>query len=806
MKPHRFGPARRVGLAAICLLLLALPAQGRYMRDGGAGSHPLEDADKIFTIRPPYLFYHNVGLLEMLVSNLGVIGNPWGLDSFGAGWQGGEYLYAASLWIGAVASDNLTYVSTGAYDLELLPSPDPIDTIYPSFEGVLGGNRVGFAATPDDDGDGATDEDFHNGKDDDGDGLVDEDFEAISQQMFSCEYTDFTDRSRELNPEHRPLNLAIGQRTFAWSTPGSNEFIGFEFTIRNVGFETLRDVYLGFFVDSDAGPRDAEGYYTDDGGRFESIDTLFIDPSRTDSCGIDTLRIDMCYMYDLPDDGQASTGGDVDGFFGGMFLGHTTDPTGTRAPERVGIHTAHFFSSTAPYPDGDPRNDFERYDLLSRGTVPTRPTTQPNDYRYAFSAGPFVEVLPGESLTFQCAFVVGKLRRGLVNNAMNAQRIYNGSWRDVDDNLLTGIDGRETCIRAFVEGEPVFWSNPCVPSAPLEGPFKDLICLPENYRDNDCDACTPDPRSPGAEALVHWVGSVAPPPASTNLDRIEDPTIRVRSPAGDRLTILQWDNTSELAADPISRKILFSGYRIYRVEGWNRPEGSIGPAANDWELIAELSEVPKDGLGLESPHHLEKFTAEIDSLYPVKTGAADKDSVKWYFPIGRYEFTDTEGLKNGMTYFYDVTAYSTVRDTLTGLTFELESRPTATEDQGVVPVWNASDSMDDIIVVPNPYIRGGQPAGWDLNPSDRDPTGTKIAFANLPLDRCEVKIYTLAGDLVQSLNHDPAFQAALGRETNSGTVFWNLISRNGQDIVSGVYLYSVACGSRTKVGRFVVIR
>jgi hypothetical protein len=93
-----------------------------------------------------------------------------------------------------------------------------------------------------------------------------------------------------------------------------------------------------------------------------------------------------------------------------------------------------------------------------------------------------------------------------------------------------------------------------------------------------------------------------------------------------------------------------------------------------------------------------------------------------------------------------------------------------------------------------------------LNPSDRDPTGTKIAFANLPKGQCSVNIYTLAGDLVQTLQND-------GRR--SGTAFWNLISRNGQDVVSGVYIYSVeckdcepgvkGCGDR-KIGRFAIIR
>jgi hypothetical protein len=121
-------------------------------------------------------------------------------------------------------------------------------------------------------------------------------------------------------------------------------------------------------------------------------------------------------------------------------------------------------------------------------------------------------------------------------------------------------------------------------------------------------------------------------------------------------------------------------------------------------------------------------------------------------------------------------------------------------------VWEATPSLDDIYVVPNPYVRGEQPMGWDLNPSDRDPTGTKIAFVNLPRERCHVKIFTLSGDLVQTLDHDPAFEAALGRESNSGTVFWNLISRNGQDIVSGVYLYAVRCEGEAQTGRFVIIR
>ncbi|MBD3337127.1 MAG: hypothetical protein GF355_16550 [Candidatus Eisenbacteria bacterium] len=782
-------------LALICLLLIPQQAEARYLRNG--------DVHEIYATRKPYIFHHNVGLLELMVTNVGIIGNPFGSDFVGAGWRGGEFLYAASLWVGAVPPDNLSYVSTGAYEREFWPEPDPEDTIYKAYEGVLGGNRIGFSRNPDDDNDGLTDEDYQNGQDDDGDGLTDEDFEAISQQMFSCEYRDYADLATQFNAEHRPLNLRVQQRSFAWSTPGSDEFVGFEFTIWNDGFETLRDVFIGYFVDSDAGPKDAESFWTDDGGAYLPLDTLFVDPARDDSCGIDTLNIDICYMYDIPDNGNTATGGDTDGYFGGMFLGHTTDPNGVFAPPDVGIHTAHFFSSSAPYPQGDPRNDFERYDLLSRGTVPTRPTTQPSDYRYAFSAGPFAELLPGEKLTFQTAFVIGSGLRGMSRNAVTAQRIYNGRWRDVDGREDTGIDGRELCLVAIGPGEPARWSDPCTDLAPVRV-IKETECIPENYVDDDCDGCTPDPLCEGCEELVRWVGSVAPPAPLNNTDELEDPSLQVSCPAGDRQVTIEWDNISELTADPTSQKIYFRGYQIWVAQNWDRPAGSIGPSAEDWELVADLSLQPPDSLGEDSPMHLRHFTdSTVVSPYSVLTGASGADSIKPYYPVGRYRYVDSEGLQNGKLYFYDVIAYSVIPDENNPIV--LEGKPTAVEDQAVIPVWDTTSGLDDVYVVPNPHISGQQPSGWDLEPSDTDPTGTKVAFVNLPPEQCNIKIYTLAGDLVETIDHNPQRAEELG-QCGSGTAFWNLITRNGQDVVGGVYLYSVNCGGDSKVGRLVLIR
>jgi hypothetical protein len=689
----------------------------------------------------------------------------------------------------------------------MLPPIDPLFTIYESYEGVTGGDRQGFSASQgDDDGDGLRDEDFQNGYDDDGDNAIDEDYESISQQMFSCEYWDNTEEARSIYPDHRPLNLRVRQRSFAWSTPGANEFIGFDYVVLNQGFETLREIFLGYFVDSDAGNKSADSYWTDDGGELAQIDTVYVDRSITYSCtdrvseqtrhcNEQELNIDIAFMFDTP--GTETGGNSADdmpegskGYFGGMFLGHTTDPFGERAPAAVGIHTLAFFSGSGTYPEGDPTNDYQRYDLLQRGTIPARPTGQPSDYRYCFSAGPFSELLPGEELNFQVAFVIGNEREGVIHNAIMAQRVFDGQWSDVDNLVETGCGGRETCLHIEEGGDPLFWDDPCDSLAPPEGPFKNVECDdPDVWRDADCNCCTPIREESGAcgkETLVHWVGTVAPPPPAVNL---EDPELRVRpGTAGDRRIRVEWNNASELVADPIQQRILFAGYKIWRVEGWQRPTGSTGPSPDEWQLLAVLTPTPI-GTELDLADFTDWGMAFTDSV----ADPENEGEFLYSYPVGRYFYEDTVGLKNGMIYFYDVTAYSAWYDE-SGTLQTLSSQAAAVEAEGVRPMWDPVTEgwKDQVMVVPNPWYGG---AAWDLTPSDADPTGTNIAFAKLPERDCQLRIYTLAGDLVRTLDSE-----------RRGTVFWNMISRNGQDITSGVYLYAVSCGDETKVGRFTVIR
>jgi len=93
----------------------------------------------------------------------------------------------------------------------------------------------------------------------------------------------------------------------------------------------------------------------------------------------------------------------------------------------------------------------------------------------------------------------------------------------------------------------------------------------------------------------------------------------------------------------------------------------------------------------------------------------------------------------------------------------------------------------------------------------------------LPPGQWTIKIFTVSGDLVQELRSSDPVNASLrgpvtqGNATypgynrqqdtaNDGQASWNLISRNGQDIVSGVYLFTVDSDQGVQRGRFVVIR
>jgi hypothetical protein len=106
----------------------------------------------------------------------------------------------------------------------------------------------------------------------------------------------------------------------------------------------------------------------------------------------------------------------------------------------------------------------------------------------------------------------------------------------------------------------------------------------------------------------------------------------------------------------------------------------------------------------------------------------------------------------------------------------------------------------NVMVYPNPYRID---AGYSVKKYEAGGNyGRRIRFVNLP-PRCTIRIYTLDGDLVREIAHekdDHALDATYDE--------WDLISRNTQAVVSGIYLFSVEDkdSGENQVGKFVIIK
>ncbi len=778
---------------------------------------------------------HNVGELQMHVGNWGNFGSrPGSANTFSeapsAQWPAGsgiEYLYVAGLWIGAMKG-GIPAVSTSAYAAEFRPTQDPLDIIYRAAEGARGGNRLP-SLSADDDNDGSIDEDWLNGWDDDGDGLIDEDFAAVSKQMFSCQYIDDGKSSIEIYPQHNPLHIHVRQESYQWEEDRFDDFVGANFWITNIGDETLTELFIGFFADGDAGNREADNYWEDDATGFRNV------PVKCTNLG--PVSMDIAYTYDADSDE-----GNTPGYFGIMFLGHTTDPTGEFAPARVGISTyANFAGSQSFEEGGDPTNDFERYELLSSETI-ERDATIPRDYRMLMAAGPFAELPPGSTLVFQTAFVIGDGIEGMLTNGASAQLTYNGAWFNLDGLKSTGIAGRETPVPGPLTEADGIAVDTCKEETrlPRAWPFREPMWI-----NNDCAKeelfrvrCGYPPADSakymtgiaGQEKQVFWIVGTAPPP----------PNMRIDGSASDGVSIY-WDNFSETVPDVKTQEPDFEGYRLWRADNWDRPLGTSirnGPAHDLWKLFFQVDVINNFGeeTGLNQlryeplvPHlltaaqrdnmvqtmieYLQEFPGDDPPCPPGATEAVCDTLnrlAQWQLGLenGRqyYRYLD-KSIHRGRPYFYSVTALDHAIITTGGVISFGEGKmgdPSSNfmfVEPGTVAQPDYAYDRGEIYVVPNPATTESmQP--WALAPNNDDPTGIKVEFRNLPRDKGVIRIYTLAGDVVQELPFDGRF--------DDGTVEWDLVSRSLQDVTSGIYLYSVQTETNQnferKIGKFVIIR
>ena len=98
------------------------------------------------------------------------------------------------------------------------------------------------------------------------------------------------------------------------------------------------------------------------------------------------------------------------------------------------------------------------------------------------------------------------------------------------------------------------------------------------------------------------------------------------------------------------------------------------------------------------------------------------------------------------------------------------------------------EDLEKIKVVPNPYIVA---SGMNETRYSK-----RMAFTKLP-EKCTIKIYTISGEHIRTLEHDDTFLSS---------EFWDLRTENNQEISPGLYIYTVEADGQKHISKFAVVR
>ena len=113
--------------------------------------------------------------------------------------------------------------------------------------------------------------------------------------------------------------------------------------------------------------------------------------------------------------------------------------------------------------------------------------------------------------------------------------------------------------------------------------------------------------------------------------------------------------------------------------------------------------------------------------------------------------------------------------------------------------------LNRVSVVPNPYV-----ARADIDQlTGRTPT-SRVYFTGVP-EQGVLRVYSVSGQFLQELTWTKADLLNQGNNAPSGDLPFNLRTREGLDMASGLYLYVLTAtgtsgNSQVQRGKFVIIR
>jgi hypothetical protein len=479
------------------------------------------------------------------------------------------------------------------------------------------------------------------------------------------------------------------------------------------------------------------------------------------------------------------------------------------------------------------------------------------DTRYLLSFGPF-NIDPGQTLPLSFCYVGGEfLHVDPDNFRRNLGSTYNPEA--YNENLAFSDLGRNSMWASWVYDNPGVDSD----SSGYSGEYR-LCCLDSVIDFID----TLPPYDTTWEYLVCdtvWYQGdgvpdfrgASPPPA---------PTVWVEPKVGE--IRVRWNGLrSETTRDVFSREYDFEGYRVYvsrderassystlasyDIEDYNKWE--YNRARDEWELnntpfsLEELICLYGDSCGdpyFDPEYHDRNhayqmpgfpdsvfyfraqdfnrselgITTPITKVYPNEPypSTLDADSADaseltddGYFRYFEYHYT-LENLLPTVYYYINVTAfdYGSPQSGLDALETSKTINPKLAYPLSTVEDVEAQGL--GVYVYPNPYRinTGGTDylgrgfEGRDSDFSDPDPERERlIHFMNLPA-KCTIRVFSLDGDLIREFEHDEDPSTPLASHDT-----WDMITRNTQSVVSGIYYWTVeADDGSTQIGKLVIIK
>ncbi len=804
--------------------------------------NPPPSSYKTLATRPEKAFFnHTTNNLWSAITNYGSVGDP-NSPSTGrpsAQWPGGSgnnYLYDAGLWLGTTIGGE-PFVTTYFYNphVEYLPTS--------GFSGEIGA---------------VISKDIHGN-------------ENTKSRSLEDSYVVYDDESDHSESSHAPLGLKVAQRGLTWSLPEFDDFIAFEYFIINTGLNGyLEDVYVAYWYDIDVSSSDDSEPHIDDlvdydgwdGGNTNSDVLDVVDPFDLDNDGITGYdEWGVPYLKDAPQNPNYNPGGaEPDGFYDEWAV--LFDEDGDTLYWQKDVSEFGRIAGEPAIVDGELLKGYQFPRSVSYIYDGDNPGSSVNDYGEREKSPPNEGFLGG-SLIYTPA-PMNTAENG--NDYMGAFSHQWWNWEsdpmDLDGDKLDYMLGQHVASQGkrFLNnplelGFPQFDYRFLLTTGPFDIPEGDTVKVVfaltcgkglEGLRENSDNAIKAyysgsqqgTPYNPNSfDEDVHWNLPIPP----------EVPELSYSPMSGG--VRLAWDTRAEFSFDANLGRIDFEGYQVYRA--------SYNP--QDWEMIAAFDnrEEPIFVVDVNGDTLNNKAVAVCENLNFLTQEPCEEAGWEWTFPqaacenlnfltqesceeagwewilfqyvgdwilldlpIIQNQFEDVGGVNTwgdtidvtleGIPYYYAVSAYDGYKSAEEAgqellPSYSPLSNYKKSADNAPIPVfpgtlYETGDTIppiDRVLVVPNPY-RGT--AEWEVEYEDR------IKFTNLP-PVAKISIFSLSGDLIKEIEHT----------NGQAEEYWDLITRNNQSVVSGLYVYVVEApdinivGESSKnlekyIGKFAIFR